>query len=145
MAFNYLSPFNTEFVPKNIASIGVEVKWEPWDWGRRKAVVNQKIAVQKQAQAQIHDVQSKVLIDVNTRFRKVRESRAQIAVASAGRDAAQQRLVEVTHRYEQKSVLLRDVLAEQAAEASAEDQYRQALLSFWTAKSEFEQAMGEDQ
>jgi len=145
VAFNYLSPFNTEFVPKNIASIGLELKWEPWDWGRRKAVVNQKIAVQNQAEAQVRDTQSKILIDVNSRYRKLRESRAQIAVANAGREAARQRLVEMTHKYEEKSVLLRDVLAERAAAASADDQYEQALLAFWSARSEFEQAMGEDQ
>ena len=145
VAFNYLSPFNTEFVPKNIASVGLELKWEPWDWGRRKAVVNQKIAVQNQAEAQIRDTQSKILIDLNSRYRKLRESRAQIAVANAGREAARQRLVEMTHKYEEKAVLLRDVLAERAAAASADDQYEQALLSFWSARSEFEQAMGEDQ
>jgi len=145
VAFNYLSPFNTEFVPKNIASVGLELKWEPWDWGRRKAVVNQKIAVQNQAEAQVRDTQSKILIDVNSRYRKLRESRAQIAVANAGREAARQRLVEMTHKYEEKAVLLRDVLAERAAAASADDQYEQALLSFWSARSEFEQAMGEDQ
>ena len=145
VAFNYLSPFNTEFVPKNIASIGLELKWEPWDWGRRKAVVNQKIAVQNQAEAQVRDTQSKILIDVNSRYRKLRESRAQIAVANAGREAARQRLVEMTHKYEEKAVLLRDVLAERAAAASADDQYEQALLAFWSARSEFEQAMGEDQ
>jgi len=51
----------------------------------------------------------------------------------------------MTHKYEEKAVLLRDVLAERAAAASADDQYEQALLAFWSARSEFEQAMGEDQ
>jgi hypothetical protein len=28
--------------------------------------------------------------------------------------------------------------------ASADDSYQQALLAFWTAKADFEQAIGED-
>ena len=145
IAFNYLSPFNVEVLPKNVASVGLEVKWEPWDWGRRKDVINQKKVVEDQAQAQLHDTQAKVLMDVNSRFRKLSESRMQVAVAQAEKDAAQQRLREVTNRYEQQAVLLADVLKQQATTAGAHDDYQQALLGFWTAKSDFEKSMGEDQ
>ncbi len=144
VAFNYLSPFNVEVLPKNVASIGLELKWEPWDWGRRKDVVNQKKVTETQAQTQLREVQSKVLMDVNSRFRKLEESRILIAVAQTAREAAQQRLREVTNRYEQQVVLLRDVLQQQAATAGAVDDYQQALLGFWTAKTEFEKSLGED-
>jgi outer membrane protein TolC len=145
IAFNYLSPFNIEVLPKNIASIGLELKWEAWDWGRRNDVINQKKIVETQAQAQLQDAQSKVLIDVNNRFRKLQESRILIAVAQAEREATQQRLREVTNQYEQESVLLKDVLQQQAKTASAVDDYHQALLGFWSAKSDFEKSLGEDQ
>jgi outer membrane protein TolC len=145
VAFNYLSPFNVEVLPKNVASIGLELKWEPWDWGRRKDVIGQKAITETQAQMQLRDTQSKVLMDVNSRFRKLEESRALIAVAQAGREAAQQRLREVTNKYQQEAVLLRDVLQQQAATAGAQDKFQQALLGFWTAKTDFEKSMGEDQ
>jgi hypothetical protein len=41
-------------------------------------------------------------------------------------------------------VLLSDVLQQQADVASASDDYEQALLGFWTAKSDFENSLGED-
>jgi outer membrane protein len=145
LAFNYLSPFNVEVLPKNVASIGLELKWEPWDWGRRKDVIAEKKVVESQAQAQLRDAQSKVLMDVNSRFRKLEESRMLIAAAQAERDASHQRLREVTNQYQQQSVLLSDVLRQQAATASASDDYQQALLGFWTAKSDFEKSLGEDQ
>jgi outer membrane protein len=129
IAFNYLSPFNIEVLPKNIASIGLELKWEAWDWGRRNDVINQKKIVETQAQAQLQDAQSRILI----------------AVAQAEREATQQRLREVTNQYEQESVLLKDVLQQQAKTASAVDDYHQALLGFWSAKSDFEKSLGEDQ
>ena len=144
IAFNYASNFNVDVLPRNMTSIGFELKWEPWDWGRRKDIVNQKKVTETQAQTQLHDAQARVLMDVNTRFRKLEESRVLISVAQAERDAAQQRLREVTNKYEQQSVLLSDVLHQQASAAGASDDYQQALLSFWSAKSEFEKSLGED-
>src|SRR6185369_13670541 len=137
IAFNYASNFNVDVLPRNMTSIGFELKWEPWDWGRRKDIINQKKVTETQAQ-------TRVLMDVNTRFRKLEESRMLISVAQAEREAAQQRLREVTNKYEQQAVLLSDVLRQQASTASASDDYQQALLGFWSAKSEFEKSLGEE-
>ena len=145
VAFTYSSNFNIDVLPRNMTSLGLELKWEPWDWGRRKDVINQKKATESQAQAQWNDVRSRVLIDVNSRFRKLEESRVLIAVAKAEREAAQQRLLEITNKYGQQSVLLSDVLHQQAVAASASDDYQQAVLGFWSAKTEFEKSLGEDQ
>jgi len=145
VAFNYASNFNVDVLPRNMTSIGFELKWEPWDWGRRKDIVNQKKVTETQAHTQLLDTQSRVLIDVNSRFRKLEESRVLMTVTQANREAAQQRLREVTNRYEQEAVLLSDVLLQQANTSSAMDKYQQALLGFWTARSDFEKAMGEEQ
>ena len=145
VAFNYASNFNMDVLPRNMTSIGFEVKWEPWDWGRRKDIVNQKKVVETQAQTQLHEARSRVLMDVNSRFRKLEESRMLIAVAQAEREAAQERLREITNQYDLRAVLLSDVLRQQAAAAGASDDYQQALLGFWSAKSEFEKSLGEDQ
>ena len=48
------------------------------------------------------------------------------------------------HQYQQKTALLQNVLQEQAALAQANQQYQQALSSFWTAKANFERALGEE-
>src|SRR5262249_15746810 len=145
VAVNYLSLFNVETIPTNFASIGLQVKWEPWDWGRRKDVLNQKKATESQARTQLQQTQAQVLMDVNSRFRKLQESRMLITAAQAAKDAAQQRMRETTYRYEQQAVLLREVLQQQATTAGAIDNYQQALLAFWTAKTDFEKSLGEDQ
>ncbi len=49
-----------------------------------------------------------------------------------------------TGRYKFQEVLLSDVLQSQAFLAEANHEYQQALLVFWTAKAEFEKALGED-
>jgi outer membrane protein TolC len=144
VAVHYTSPFNVEFVPKNIVAAGFELNWEPFDWGRRKDEINQKKIVLDQSQLQLKDVQSKVLLDVDNRFRTLQETRVLLTVAKTAADAATEKLREMTQKFGQQSVLLRDVLQQQAAVASANSNYEQALLSFWTSKAEFEKAVGED-
>ena len=144
VAVHYTSPFNVEFVPKNIVAAGFELNWEPFDWGRRKDEINQKKIVLDQSQLQLKDAQSKVLFDVDNRFRTLQETRVLLTVAKTAADAATEKLREMTQKFGQQSVLLRDVLQQQAAVASANSNYEQALLSFWTSKAEFEKAVGED-
>lgn len=144
IALHYLSPFNITMVPQNITTAGVEFSWEPFDWGRRKDNVKQKEVAIEQSGYELKQVRSKVLQEVNARFRKLDETRLLLEVATAARDASDEKLREVTNKFHQESVLLRDVLQEQAAVANANHEYEQALLAFWSAKAEFEKALGED-
>jgi outer membrane protein len=143
-AVHYFSPINTEILPQNIASAGLDMTWEPFEWGRRRDDVKQKAIAVDQAQLQLKQAQSQVVLDVNNRFRTLTQSRAALDVAVAARDAATQKLREVSDKYKQESVLLRDVLQQQSAVANADHDYEEALLSFWSAKAEFEKAMGEE-
>ena len=45
---------------------------------------------------------------------------------------------------QRSAVILKDVLQAQMSLADANDEYQKALLSFWTAKADFEKALGED-
>jgi outer membrane protein len=143
-AFHYSSPLNTEILPQNIAAAGVEMSWEPFDWGRRKDEVNAKKVTLEQTQYQLKDARSQVVLDVNNHFRKLDESRQLLSVAEAAQAAANEKLREVNDKFRQSSVLLRDVLQQQTAVATADHDYEQALLAFWTAKAEFEKALGEE-
>ena len=144
IAFHYLSPFGVKVLPNNVASVGFEMSWEPFDWGRRKHEVDQKKIALTQCELRLQESQSKVLLDVNQRFRKLQEARALLAVAQASRQATKEKLREVTNRYAQQAVLLRDVLQQQAAVAAAESDYNQALAGFWTAKADLAKAVGEE-
>jgi outer membrane protein TolC len=81
---------------------------------------------------------------VDSQFRKLREARAQLGVAESARDAEQERFRNQTDAYSQQAILLSDLLQREASVATAEDQYRQALLAFWTARADFERALGEE-
>ncbi|MBA3913980.1 MAG: TolC family protein, partial [Acidobacteriales bacterium] len=143
VALHYVSPFNVTLLPSNVLSAGVELNWEPFDWGRRREVVDEKKIVVTQSQLELEQTRSKVLLDVNDRFRKVQESRMLVGVAKAAREAATEKLREVTDKYSQRAVLFRDVLQQQASVAGTENDYQEAVLSFWDAKADFEKAIGE--
>lgn len=143
-SFHYLSLFTAQILPPNIASAGIELNWEPFDWGRRHDVVKQKEISLAQSNVQLEQVRSQILQDVNNRFRALQESRAALEVAQAARDASTEKLREVNDKFAREAVLLRDVLQQHTAVANANYDYEQALLSFWTAKANFEKALGEE-
>jgi len=141
---NYLTPAGVNFLPQNIGGIGVLLTWQPWDWGQKRHNIEQKTIAERQAVLSEEDARDQVLLDVDSQFRKLREARAQLAVAEAGRDAEQERLRNQTEAYSQQAILLSDLLQQQASFASAEDQYRQAWLGFWAARADFEKTLGEE-
>jgi outer membrane protein len=143
-SFHYISPFGVNFLPTNVMGIGLEISWEPFDWGRRRDVVNQKTFEVEQSKLNLVDTQSNVLINVNKQFRALQEARMAVDVATTQQAASRMKLQEVTDKYGQKTVLLRDVLQQQAAVEKANADYNEAIASFWTAKANFQKALGED-
>jgi outer membrane protein TolC len=143
-SFHYLSPFGVNFLPTNIMAVGLELSWEPFDWGRRRDVVNQKTMAVEQSKLNLSEVQSQVVINLNQQFRALQEARLAVDVAGAQQEASREKLREVTQQYGEKTVLLRDVLQQQAAVEEADSDYNQAIASFWTAKANFQKALGEE-
>jgi outer membrane protein TolC len=143
-AVHYLEPINTAFLPQNIVSAGLEMKWDPFDWGGRKDEVKQKDVSLEQSHYQLQETQAQVMLDVDNNFRKLEESRSLLEVSQAGRDAANEKMREINDQFKHSAVLMRDVLQQQASVANAEHDYEQSLLSFWNAKAAFEKALGEE-
>jgi outer membrane protein TolC len=143
--FQHISTLNfNSFIPKSYMNIGVTVTWEVFDWGRRKHELAEKDLAATQASNAVRDAESKILIDVNDKFNKLRQARQLLSVTQLSRDAAVENVRVLTNRYRAQMSLLKDVLQAQSQLEQAHDQGRQALLSFWTAKAEFENAIGED-
>jgi len=140
---NYLTTSGITFLPQNVVAVGALLTWQPWDWNQKRHNIASKGMAERQAALSKGDARDQVLLDVDSQFRKLREARAQFAVAESVRDAEQEKLRNQTDAYAQKASLLSDLLQEQALLATTEDQYRQALLAFWTTRADFEKALGE--
>ena len=145
LTYNYTSTFNySDFVPRSVSSLGVQVEWEVFDWGRKKREVSEKTRTLSQANNNLLETQSQVLIEVNDRFRHLREACQQIRIARLSQTHANANVQMATYKYRLDAVLLKDVLQAQTSLADANYDFQKALLSFWSAKADFEKAIGED-
>jgi outer membrane protein TolC len=143
--FVYLTPRNfADVVPKNFANVGVTVSWEFFDWGRKRHELAEKDEAVEQAKNGLKETEDHVLIDVGDKLRKLQLSGQALQVAKLSEDSAKENLRVSTGRYKYQAVLLSDVLQSQASLAEASHDYQKALLAFWTARAEFEKALGED-
>jgi outer membrane protein TolC len=143
LTVGYFSPLGIEVVPRNVAAAGLTVKWEPFDWGRKKRELTEVHKAIEQADNATREAEAQVLLDVNNRFRKLQEVRALLRLTQAAQQAAQEKLRVATNKFRQEAVLFKDVLLTQAAVAEAHHQHEQALLAFLTARADFEKALGE--
>jgi outer membrane protein TolC len=145
LAVSYYSFMNVDLLPRNIAQVGVQVKWEPFDWGRRGKERAEKTLQVEQARTSAREAADRARLDVSQRFRKLQEARLLIVAQRLGRDAAQENLRVLMARHRQESSLLKDVLEAQASMSGAHAEYDRALLTFWTAKADFQKAIGQEQ
>src|SRR3984893_2086473 len=125
----YTSPVNINFFPQNIGFIGALLTWQPWDWGEKRHRVRQAAVAEQQAELSLEDTREQILLDVNSRFRHLREARSHLAVAEAIRDAEIEKMRNRKEAYSQQAILLSDLLKQQSALADAESQYHQAVLA----------------
>jgi outer membrane protein len=144
VGFSYVSNFHIDVLPANFASVGVEVKWEPFDWGRRNHEVAVKTHAVQQARLSARDVEDRVVVEINSRLRTLAEKRAFLNVARMAQATARERLRVKTDQYQVQAALLHDVLQVRAQLADMNDRYQQALLDFWTAKADYDLAVGEE-
>jgi len=144
VAVSYSSYFNIDVMPTNLASVGLQFKWEPFDWGRKDKQLAGKTHTVEQSKLAVRDAEDRVIVDVNNRFRTLAEKRALLNVAQMAQATSREKLRVKTNQYQVQAVLLPDVLQLRAEQANSDDQYQQALLAFWTAKADFENALGEE-
>src|SRR5258706_6565414 len=143
--FVYLTPRNyAPVIPKNFANVGVVVSWEIFDWGRKKHQLAEKDKAVEQAQNSLQEKADQVLMDVGDKLRKLQQSGQALRGAKLEESSATENLRVSTGRYKFQEALLSDVLQSQAFLAEATHEYQRTLLAFWTAKAEFEKALGED-
>jgi outer membrane protein len=145
VGFVYLTPRNYGAeIPKNFANVGVTVSWEFFDWGRKKHQLAEKERAVEQAKNGLKETEDQVLVEVGDKLRKLQLSGQALCVSKLAKESAKENLRVSTGRYRYQAVLLSDVLQSEASLAEASHEYQRALLAFWTAKAEFEKALGED-
>ena len=145
LGFTYMSfqNFGNDAIPKNTASLGVVMKWEVFDWGEEEPARGKRQGHRAGKQR-----------PARSREPRPDRGRRQVPQSPAdppgpGRRATQQETAREkmrvsTNKYKLLAALLSDALQTQATLADADYEYQKALLAFWTAKAEYEKAIGAD-
>ncbi len=141
---SYARTVNLSPVPENLGFAGFLMTWEPFDWGRKRREMAAKTETLAQTQNMSRESESQVLIDVNSKFRNLQTSRGQLKASRAAQEAAREKLKETMDAFNNGTALTKDVLQAQTLLAQAASEYQKSLDGFWTAKAEFEKAMGEE-
>jgi outer membrane protein TolC len=141
--FDYLSFFNMQFLPKNVAAIGFQVQYQVFDWGRKKQELASKTKSIEQARTAVDETAAQIEVEVGLHFRKLEEARQQMKVANLALQTDQEKVRVAVNRYDQNQVLLKDVLQLRASLAEKTYKYQEALTAFWTARTDLEKATGE--
>jgi outer membrane protein TolC len=136
------SILNVKVVPDHLFHAGFLLTWEPFDWGRKKRQMDESAKTAQQAQTGLDETRDRVFAEVGEQFRKLRQSRQLLLTAQLGEEAARESVRVLNARYDAQESLFKDVLQAQTSLAESDHQYQQALLSFWTAKADFERAVG---
>jgi len=144
LQFSYLSLAHVNLLPPNIGHAGFLLQWQPFDWGQKRHRIEQLRSTAKEATLTAQDAEQQVLLDVHARYRKLMEARALLDSLAATQEAEREKLRVVMNRYDQKAALLTDVLQQQSSLAQADGQYQQAIANFWSARADFDRALGEE-
>jgi outer membrane protein TolC len=143
LAFSYYGTANLGIVPSNIGTVGLSLKWEPWDWGRKHQEYAAKRVKEEQAKVGVSATERGVQLEVRNACRQLENTRRQLILSDATERAARQKLKEVQEQVKRQAALSRDLFQTQSELASADSQQQQALAAFWKARADLRKAIGE--
>ncbi len=144
--FNSITLLNySSFLPGGTYSAGVSLSWEPFDWGRKRNEIAEKRDTVSQDKNTQTSAERKVIMDVDDKYRQMQQGWSKLRAATLGQQAATESLRVDKNQYEVQAALLKVVFQAQSTLAQANSSYQHALADYWTAKADFEHALGEDQ
>jgi outer membrane protein TolC len=138
----YIYQNGVPLLSENNAAVGLQLKWTPFDAGKRRAAVGESQTQVAEAEENLKRLRSRVQVNLEKSVRKVR--RAETAVAAA-RDtvAARQEAVRVASDQVEAETANRSALLDaQAALAAAQADLLQAEFSRSTAVAEVRLVVG---
>jgi len=144
LSVHQVSFLNYEMLPTNVLTAGVDLTWEPFDWGRKRHELAEKSETVEQAKTALSETESQILLEVNAQFRKVQEAVAAVQVAQLGVDEAAEKLRVASDAYRIQSVRLDQLLQLEAGKSTAASEYHKALSNYWTARADLAKAMGDE-
>lgn len=144
LALTYGSAVNFQnALPQNVASAGVFLEWEVFDWGRKKQEMNAKRRTASQARVAEEALDRRIRVEVAQALRQCLETAQRVKVSTLSQRAAREGLREQQSAFGREAVLWKDVLQSQTNLAATDDEQSRALAAYWSARAEFKRVLGE--
>jgi outer membrane protein TolC len=134
----------TGVLPNEVATVGLVLSWEPWDWGRRKheaAARTQEISAAKEGRT---EAEQAITVEVGQRWRALKDAAVLLDATQISQEAAQAYLEDTRNRYREDAKKLFDVLEAEARTSRARSDFTDALAGYWSATAELERTIGHE-
>jgi outer membrane protein TolC len=131
-------------LPSNITFAGLQLTWEPWDWGRRREEYAAKRVKEEQAKVAVSATGRAILVEVRNAWRQLESARRALQLSDATERTARQKLREVQEQFKREAVLSSNLFSAQSDLATADGRQQQALAAFWQARADLKKAIGEE-
>jgi outer membrane protein TolC len=144
LGLTYGSAFNFQnALPQNVATAGVLLEWEVFDWGRKKQEMNVRRHTASQARVAEEALDRRIRVEVAQALRQCAETAQRVKVSTLSQRAAREGLREQQSAFGREAVLWKDVLQSQTNLAAEDDEQRRALAAYWSARAELKRVLGE--
>ncbi len=141
--FRYLKLYNVRLIPDAEAYVSLDMRWEFYDWGRKRDELASRASKIAGAEVQMAEVRNRIEIEVRESLRKLRTAQESVKVARDLQAAYREKVRVMINRYREQTALLTDVLEAETQLDRANSDYNGAVLSVWGALAEYEKALGE--
>ena len=136
-------PLNIEGISGN-TSAGILISYEPLTWGRRGAQIAEKRRTVEQAANSARDKRSAAQLEIATRRYKVTEAAAGLQVRQLEMEAAREHLRVTRARFTQLAARPDEMYAATASLTNASAREQDAISAYWTARADYEKAIGQE-
>ena len=135
----------SNYLPNQIASAGLSLSWEPWDWGRKQHEAAALKAKEEQQRLAVAQMEQQVKFEADRAWREYERSNRTWQASQLATRSAEEQLRVVKERYTRQAALLRDLLEAQTNWEAAGQTEARDLAAVGTAWANLQTAIGNDE
>jgi len=130
------------FFVRNFGTVGVNLSYTLWDFGKRRATVREHATQLAEAEQNLERLKERVAVEVERSYNKLERTRSMVEVATQVAKLHQESERLMTDQAAQGVVLISDVRHATAASYKAKAELLEASLGYLLARAELDRTVG---
>jgi outer membrane protein TolC len=130
------------FFVRNFGTVGINLNYTLWDFGKRRANVSERATQLAEAEQNVERLRERVAVDVERSYNKLERTKSMVGVAEQVAKLREESERLATNQAAQGVVLVSDVRHAAAANYKAKADLLQAQLGYLLAYAELERTVG---